>query len=140
MKLLTQEMLDELVKQSQEPDVQESLKGLSIRLVMLATDCPGDEDRQCILIIEDGKITKAESTIKPAPSDMREAPLDKSQFDAKVMSPFGPLVDLVTEKMSLVAAFGHVKIEGDLPKLMTQVEGFVGFLKFLGSLPLEWDK
>ena len=138
MKLLTQEMLDEMAKQSQDPDVQESLKGLSIRLVMVATDCPGNEDRQCNLIIEDGKITKAEAIVKPAPSDMRDAPLDKAQFDAKVMSPFEPLTDLVLEKMSLVAAFGHVKIEGDLPKLMTQVEGFVAFLKFLGTMPVEW--
>jgi len=81
---------------------------------------------------------QAEAEIKPAPSDMRDAPLDKANFDAKVVSPHGPLTDLVTEKMSLVAAFGHVKIDGDLPKLMTQVEGFVAFLKFIGSLPVDW--
>ena len=138
MKLLSQEMLDEMVKQSENPDLQEQLKGLTIRLIMVATDCPGDEDRGCKLIIEDGKIVKAEAEIKPAPSDMRDAPLDKANFDAKVVSPHGPLTDLVTEKMSLVAAFGHVKIDGDLPKLMTQVEGFVAFLKFIGSLPVDW--
>ena len=138
MKLLSQEMLDEMVKQSANPDLQEQLKGLTIRLIMVATDCPGNEDRGCKLIIEDGKLTKAEALVKPAPSDMRDEPLDKAQFDAKVVSPFEPLTDLVTEKMSLVAAFGHVKIDGDLPKLMTQVEGFVAFLKFIGSLPVEW--
>lgn len=138
MKLLSQEMLDEMVKRSEDPDIQESLKGLTIRLVMVATDCPGNEDRGCKLTIEDGKVIKVEAVVKPAPSDMRDEPLDKAQFDAKVVSPFEPLTDLVTEKMSLVAAFGHVKIDGDLPKLMTQVEGFVAFLKFIGSLPVEW--
>ena len=138
MKLLSQEMLDEMVKQSENPDIQEALKGLTIRLVMAATDCPGNEDRGCKLIIEDGKVVKAEAEIKPAPSDMRDAPLNKAEFDASVISPFEPLTDLVTEKMSLVAAFGHVKIDGDLPKLMTQVEGFVAFLKLIGSLPVEW--
>jgi len=138
VKLLSQEMLDEMLKQSEDPDLREQLKGLSIRLVMVATDCPGNEDRGCKLTLEDGKITKAEAVVKPAPSDMREEPLDKANFDAKVVSPFEPLTDLVTEKMSLVAAFGYVKIDGDLPKLMTQVEGFVAFLKFIGSMPIEW--
>jgi hypothetical protein len=131
-------MLNEMVKRSEDPDIQESLKGLTIRLVMVATDCPGNEDRGCKLTIEDGKVIKVEAVVKPAPSDMRDEPLNKAQFDAKVVSPFEPLTDLVTEKMSLVAAFGHVKIDGDLPKLMTQVEGFVAFLKFIGSLPVEW--
>jgi hypothetical protein len=138
VKLLSQEMLDEMVKRSENPDIQETLKGLTIRLIMVATDCPGDEDRGCRLLIEDGKIVKAETEAKPAPSAMRDEALDKAQFDAKVVSPFEPLTDLVTEKMSLVAAFGYVKIDGDLPKLMTQVEGFVAFLKFIGSLPVEW--
>jgi hypothetical protein len=131
-------MLDEMLKQSENPDVQEQLKGLTIRLIMVATDCPGGEDRGCKLILDDGKITTAEAVVKPAPSDMRDEAMDKAAFDAKVVSPFEPLTDLVTEKMSLVAAFGHVKIDGDLPKLMTQVEGFVAFLKFIGSLPVEW--
>jgi hypothetical protein len=140
LKLLSQEMLDEMAKRSQEPEVQESLKGLSIRLVMVATDCPGKEDRQCNLVIEDGKITKAEAIIKPAPSDLRDAPLDKSQIDAKVLSPFGPLTDILQEKIRLISSFEHIKIESDLTKLMLQVEGFVAFLKFIGSLPVEWDK
>jgi hypothetical protein len=107
---------------------------------MVATDCPDKSDRQAELVLKDGKFVSFNVASKPAPSDFRTIPLDKAKFDAKVESPFGPLVDLVTEKMNLVAAFQFVKIEGDLPKLMTQVEGFVAFLKFLGSLPIEWDK
>ncbi len=140
MKLLTQEMIDELIKRSKEPEVQESLKGLEIRLIMLATDCPDNDDRQAELVLENGNIVSCKVDSKPAPSDLRTAPLDKAKFDAKVTSPFKPLVDLITERMSLVAAFGHVKIEGDLPKIMTQVEGFVAFLKLIGSLPVDWDK
>jgi len=140
VKLLTQEMIDELIKRSKEPEVQESLKGLEIRLIMLATDCPDNDDRQAELVLENGNIVSCKVDSKPAPSDLRTAPLDKAKFDAKVTSPFKPLVDLITERMSLVAAFGHVKIEGDLPKIMTQVEGFVAFLKLIGSLPVDWDK
>ncbi len=138
LKLLSQEMLDELLKRGQDTDVQESLNGLSIRLVTVATDCPGKEDRQCNLVIKDGKITKAEARIRPAPSELRDSLLDKSQLDAKVISPFKPLTDIVQGKISLISAFEHIKIEGDLPKLMIQVEGFVAFLKFIGSMPVNW--
>ena len=140
MKLLSQEMVNEMVKRAENPEVTELLKGLTIRLVMVATDCPDKSDRLAELVLKDGKFVAFKVGSKPAPSDFRTTPLDKAKFDAKVQSPFGPLVDLVTEKMNLVAAFQFVKIEGDLPKLMTQVEGFVAFLKFLGSLPIEWDK
>lgn len=140
MKLLSQEMVNEMVKRAENPEVTELLKGLTIRLVMVATDCPDKSDRQAELVLKDGKFVAFKVGSKPAPSDFRTTPLDKAKFDAKVQSPFGPLVDLVTEKVNLVAAFQFVKIEGDLPKLMTQVEGFVAFLKFIGSLPIEWDK
>ena len=140
MKLLSQEMVNEMVKRAENPEVTELLKGLTIRLVMVATDCPDKSDRLAELVLKDGKFVAFKVGSKPAPSDFRTTPLDKAKFDAKVQSPFGPLVDLVTEKVNLVAAFQFVKIEGDLPKLMTQVEGFVAFLKFIGSLPIEWDK
>lgn len=138
MKLLSQEMKDEMLKRAEDPEVTEKFKGLTIRLIMVATDCPDNEDRQAILILDDGKFTNVEIEVKPAPSDLRTAPFDKTKYDAKVICPYEPLCDLVTEKMSLVAAFGHVKIEGDLPKLMTQVEGFIALLQFIGSLPIEY--
>jgi len=31
-----------------------------------------------------------------------------------------------------------VKIDGDLPILMTQVEGFIAFMQFMNTLPLEY--
>ena len=138
LKLLSQAMLDELVKQGQHADVKDLLKGLNIRLLIVATDCPGNEDRQCNLAIEEGKVTKAESTIEPAPSDMRDLPFDKLQLDAKVISPFGPLADLILGRMSFLAAVEHIKIEGDLLKLMIQVDEFVAFLKLIRAMPVDW--
>lgn len=139
MKLLSQEMLDDMVKRAEaDAEFPSSVKGLSIRLLLVATDCPDNDDRQATLIMSDGKFTDVSVEAKPAPSDLRTAPFDKTKYDARVISPYGPLCDLLTEKMSLVAAFGHVKVDGDLPKLMTQVEGFVALLKFIGSLPIEY--
>lgn len=139
MKLLSPEMMEEMLKRAEaDPELEERLKELSIRLLMVATDCPEGDDRQAELILEDGKFKSATVESRPAPSDFRTEPLDKERYDSKVLSPYDALGDLVQEKMSLVSAFSKVKIEGDLPKLMTQVEGFVALLQFIGSLPIEY--
>ena len=139
MKLISQEMVGEMVKRAEAPEAQEAFKGLNIALLLVATDCPGNEDRQVKLIIKEGKLLNIEVLIKPAPSDLRTAPVDKSQFDARVLCRFEKLIDIVQEKMSLISALGYVKIDGDMPKLMKQVGGFVALLKFIGSLPIEWE-
>ena len=139
MQFLSKEMIDEMVKLAEaDAELPSKLKGLSIRLQMVGTDCPGNEDRQFSIILEDGKLTNMEVEVYPAPSDLRTTPLDKTRFDSRVLCPYDALLDLVQEKMSMVAALGKVKIDGDLPKLMTQVEGFIAFLQFMNTLPLEY--
>ncbi len=139
MQFLSKEMVDEMVKLAEaDAELPSKLKELTIRLQMVGTDCPGNEDRQFSIILEDGKLTNMEVEVYPAPSDLRTTPLDKTRFDSRVLCPYDALLDLVQEKMSMVAALGKVKIDGDLPKLMTQVEGFIAFLQFMNTLPLEY--
>jgi len=139
MQFLSKEMIDEMVKLAEaDAELPSKLKGLTIRLQMVGTDCPGNEDRQFSIILEEGKLINMEVGVYPAPSDLRTAPLDKTRFDSRVLCPYDALLDLVQEKMSMVAALGKVKIDGDLPKLMTQVEGFIAFLQFMNTLPLEY--
>ncbi len=138
MKLLSQEMVDEMLKRAEEPEVQAKFKGLTIRLILVGTDCPENEDRQVALTIADGKFGDVQVEVQPTPGDMRTVPFDKTKYDAKITMPYAPLCDLIQEKMSMVEALPHVKIEGDLPKLMTQVEGFIALLQFIGSLPIEY--
>jgi len=138
MKLVSQEMVDEMVKRAKDPEVRKGFKDLNIALFLVATDCPGKEDRQAMLILKNGEIIDVEVITKPAPSDLRTAPLDKSKFDARVVCKFEKLIDIIQQKMSLIAALGYVKIDGDMAKLMKQVGGFVELLKFIGSLPIEW--
>jgi len=139
MKFLSQEMVDEMIKRAEvDAELPSMLKGLTIRLLMVGTDCPGNEDRQYIVILEDGKLIDIKMEMQPAPSDLRTAPLDKAKFDSRVICPYETLLDLVQERMSMVAALGKVKIDGDLPILMTQVEGFIAFMQFMNTLPLEY--
>ena len=139
MQFMSREMVDEMVKRAEaDAELPEKLKGLTIRLQMVGTDCPGNVDTLFSIILEDGKLTNMEMEVYPAPSDLRTAPLDKTRFDSRVLCPYETLLDLVQEKMSMVAALGKVKIDGDLPKLMTQVEGFIAFLQFMNTMPLEY--
>lgn len=139
MQFMSKEMVDEMVKLAEADDeLPSKLKELTIRLQMVGTDCPGNEDRQLSIILEDGKLTKMELEVYPAPSDMRTAPLDKTRFDSRVLCPYDTLLDLVQERISMVASLGKVKIDGDLPKLMTQIEGFIAFLQYMNTVPMEY--
>jgi hypothetical protein len=136
---MSKEMVDEMVKLAEaDAELPSKLKELTIRLQMVGTDCPGNEDRQLSIILEDGKLTNMELEVYPAPSDMRTAPLDKTRFDSRVLCPYETLLDLVQERISMVASLGKVKIDGDLPKLMTQVEGFIAFLQYMNTVPMEY--
>ena len=139
MQFMSKEMVDEMVKLAEaDAELPSKLKELTIRLQMVGTDCPGNEDRQLSIILEDGKLTNMEMEAYPAPSDMRTAPLDKTRFDSRVLCPYETLLDLVQERISMVASLGKVKIDGDLPKLMTQVEGFISFLQYMNTVPMEY--
>lgn len=139
MQFMSKEMVDEMVKLAEaDAELPSKLKELTIRLQMVGTDCPGNEDRQLSIILEDGKLTKMELEVYPAPSDMRTAPLDKTRFDSRVLCPYDTLLDLVQERISMVASLGKVKIDGDLPKLMTQIEGFIAFLQYMNTVPMEY--
>ena len=139
MQFMSREMVDEIVKLAEaDAELPSKLKELTIRLQMVGTDCPGNEDRQLSIILEDGKLTNMELEVYPAPSDMRTAPLDKTRFDSRVLCPYETLLDLVQERISMVASLGKVKIDGDLPKLMTQVEGFIAFLQYMNTVPMEY--
>jgi len=140
MKMISQEMVDEMLKRAEEPEALAAYKGLNFALVLVAKDCPGNEDRQVKLGIKDGKLVNVEATIKPAPSDLRTAPVDKAVLDAKVMSNFDKLTDIVRGKIGMVSAMRYVKVDGNLPKLLKQANGFVALLKYIGTLPIEWGK
>ena len=80
MKFLSKELIDEMLKQAEaDPELPSKLKGLTIRLLMVGTDCPGNEDRQYSLILADGKLISMEMETQPAPSDLRTAPLDAAK-------------------------------------------------------------
>jgi putative sterol carrier protein len=142
MKFLTQEMLDEVMKRAEaDPQSASKFKKLNIRIVLLATDAPGNEDRQAAITLVSGKFTGAKVTIQPAPGEMRTAPFDAAAYDARVVSPYDTLVELLSGEinmMRMMKALGKMKIDGSKSKLMTQAGGFIALLESLGAVQVEY--
>jgi len=137
LKLGTQELADECMKrQDQDPGFQQKLKGLTIKLLFVATDCPGDEDRQLALDIEKGRFSEILVSAKPAPSDLRTAAFDHTKYDFRVVAPEGTLLDLIHGKMDLLQAMDKTKLEGDIAKVMAQFPGVVGFIEYLSTMDI----
>jgi hypothetical protein len=134
----TQELADECMRrQDADPTFQQKVKGLTARLLFVSTDCPGNEDRQLALDIENGRFTAIGVSAKPAPSDLRSAPFDHTKYSFRVVAPEQTLLDMINGKAELLDVMGKIKIDGDLGIFMAQVQGFIGFVEYLSSMGIE---
>ena len=124
-------------KQREDPELQEKLKGLTFRLLLVGTDAPGGEDRQLAINLQAGKFINVGVTKDPAPSYLRNASFDRMKFDAKVIGDHQTLFNLVTGNLDLLSAFDKVQIEGDTSKLSAQLPGFIGFIEYLSTMDIE---
>jgi hypothetical protein len=137
LRLGTQELADECMRrQEEDPAFQEKLRGLTIRLLFVGIDCPGNEDRQLALDIENGHFEEIVVSAKSSPSDLRTVPFDHTKYDFRVQAPQQTLIDMIHGKIDLLGALDKVKIEGDIAKLMTQFTGFMGFIEYLGTMDI----
>lgn len=138
LRLGSQELADEFWRlQDEDPQLQEKLKGLTIRLILLGTEAPGNEDKQLSLDIDNGRFIEIIPETKPAPSDLRNKPFDHTKYEARASAPQKTLIDLIQGKIDLIDAVQKVKIEGDIGKLMTQMAGFMGFIEYIGQMDIE---
>jgi hypothetical protein len=137
-RLFTEGLRDEIMKrQREDPELQEKLKGLTFRLLLVGTDAPGGEDRQLAINLQAGKFINVGVAREPAPSYLRSASFDRMKFDAKVIGGHQTLFDLVSGKLDLLSAFDKVQIEGDTSKLSAQLPGFIGFIEYLSTMDIE---
>ena len=137
LSLGSQELADEcLRRQEEDPDFQEQMKDLEAKLLMVSTDCPGNEDRQLAIVFEEGRLTEIIVEAKPAPSDLRTAPFDHTKYEFRVQAPQDTLIDMISGKMDLIQALPVCKIEGDFAKLMAKAEGFMKFIEYLGTMDI----
>ena len=138
LKLGTQALADECMRrQDVDPSFQGKLKGLNIKLLFVGTDCPGIEDRQLAIDLEQGRFVDIEVSAKPSPSDLRTAPFDHTKYNFRVQAPQHVLVDVIRGKLDLITAIQLIKIEGDIGKLMSQAADFIGFIDLLGTMDIE---
>ena len=134
----TQALADECMRrQDEDPTFQQKLKGLTARLLFVSTDCPGNEDRQLALDIENGRFNEIVVSAKPVPSDLRNAPFDHTKYSFRVVAPRQLLIDMINGKAELLDVMGKIKIDGDMGIFMAQVQGFIGFIEYLGTMGIE---
>jgi hypothetical protein len=135
----TQDAANEFWKlqEKEDPKFKEAIAGLNLSLLMVYHDCPGNVDRQLAITFEDGRFTEIIATEKPAPSDLRTTLFDHTKYDFRVQAPVNTIIDLCKGRMNMIEALPQVKIDGDFAKLMTNAQGFMRFIGFLGTLDLE---
>jgi len=134
VKFFTQEMCDQTEKMFKEPQIQTKLKDVTLKFILLVTDCPGGEDRQMKIGFDKGKMIENLLTVKPAPSDLRTEALDK-KYAAKVAGPYEVMVQVSTKKLPMLAALGSMRIEGDMTALISNMAGMTTLLDVQGGLP-----
>ena len=138
IKLGTQDLTNEIFRrQEEDTEFKSRLKGLSFNLLLVGTDNPDGNDWQYAIELQKGQFVNVGLDVKPAPSELRSTSFDKESFDAKAIADHETLYELVSGKLYLVDAITKVKIEGDMGKLMTQLDGFLGFLAFLATMDIE---
>ena len=135
LSLFAPEMREEFLRrQDLDPLMKTKLKGLTFRLVMLSLDAPGNQDRQMAMNLQGGRFISIVYDIQPAPSELRNIPFDKRRFDARFTAQHELWVELCQGKIDIMTAFPKVKIEGEISKLMGQIEGVVGLIQYISTL------
>jgi hypothetical protein len=135
--LFCPEMREEFLRrQDLDPMCKQKLRGLTFRLVILSLDAPGNQDRQMAMNLQGGRFINIVYDIQPAPSELRTMPFDKMRYDAKVTVQHQLIVDLCQGKIDIMTLFPKIKVEGNMSKLMGQIEGFVGFIDYLTTMDI----
>lgn len=135
----TQEGANMFLKLQEDGDskLKEAVAGLTLSLLLVCQDCPGNMDRQLAITFEDGKFTDVIATEKHAPSDLRTAPFDHTKYDFRAQAPVRTFVDMCNGRINLIEAIPQVKVDGDFAKLMASAQSFIRFLEFIGTLDVE---
>lgn len=137
IKIFSQKMLDELKKRSEaDPDMQKKLQGVTFSAILLATDCPGNEDRTLNIDVADGKFRELTMQVKPAPSDLRTAPFDQERYIIKIIGPYNVMGEALTGT-PLLTLLDNMNIEGNIAKLMTKLGNVQDIIDTALLLPLE---
>ena len=135
LSLFAPEMREEFLRrQDLDPSLKTKLRGLTFRLVMLSLDAPGNQDRQMAMNLQGGRFISIVYDTQVAPSELRTIPFDKRRFDARFTAQHELWVELCQGKIDIMVAFPKVKIEGEISKLMGQIEGVVGLLQYISTL------
>lgn len=134
----SQELVDAIAdRQKEDPEFRKTMEGLSVNILFVATDCPGDEDRQYAIKIENGVFTGVGVEKEPAPGKLREPAFDKVKYDYKAIGDYHSFAALLRREIDILQWITKVKLEGDFGKSLSQLTRLTGFLDVLATMDLE---
>ena len=141
MKYWSKEWFDALKeKANADREYLKNARRLTMKCQIFATDAPVGVDKLTIWDVERGKIKSITCEDKPAPSDWRTTPIDKSKFIMRATAPYEVFCSLHRGE---IFPFTEVlkkgmTIDGDLAKLMsTMLAEFVLFMEFQITIPAD---
>jgi hypothetical protein len=138
LRLGSQELVDAILKrQDEDPAFRKVFHGLSLNVLFVATDGPGNVDRQYHITIQNGKFTNVKVDIQPAPSKLRDPDFDKTKFDYKAIGDHKLFFDLLQGRMDLIQWIPKVRLEGDFGKPISQLAALGKLLDVLSKMDLE---
>ena len=137
---MTQEYIDAVrAAVEADPGAAAQLKGMSVKIMNVATDCPDQTDRRYIMEIADGKIVPATIESAPAPAPWRSEAPDLSKYTLRMTGTYENLVKLNKGELQFMTAMssGAMKIDGDYSKLMSQAAQIQGLQAVIQKV--EWE-
>jgi hypothetical protein len=135
--LFCPEMREEFLRrQDLDPTLKLKLRGLTIRMVILSTDAPRNQDRQTAINLQGGQFISIMCDILSAPSELRTMPFDQKRFDCRFTAPHSLFVELCSGKTDVITAFPKCKVEGNVSRVMGQIEGIIGLIQYISTLDI----
>jgi putative sterol carrier protein len=142
MKYLSQEWVDALrEKSSRDAEYLKKAKGMTFKVQLLATDCPGGMDKLLEGDLKDGKVVSIKLQEKPAPSDFRTTAFDAKQYFLRATSSYEMFTKLNKGETMPIQALssGAYKLDGDMAKIMEKMGLVVAFNELMASVaPVEY--
>ena len=116
-------------------------RGLMAKWESLLFDCPGGVDKLVEWDVRNTQIVSIKVQEKPAPSDFRTTPVDRSKYLARFVAPYTVFVRLHKQEFTAMVAIGMglYDILGDLTEVMKKIEAFDALIDLTSTVPAEYE-
>ena len=142
MKFFTKEWSEAVKEQSlKNESYLKKTRGWSVKIFLVATNCPDATDRSMECHTQDGKITFVNFEEKPSPSDLGKRPWDDKEYFTRSVATYDLWKKMNNKEWTVMQGIssGLAKIEGRMDEIMRSVGQIAAFIEeLLPSIPVEY--